>query len=96
VGEYNLYLAIEELAPKVFSRVRKLNKNLCINVDFYSGFVYSMLNIPLELCTPLFAVARVPGWCSHRIEEMVTVKTIMRPAYKSVVNQKDYVPLHDR
>ncbi len=96
VGEYNLYLAIEELAPKVFARVKKSNKNLCINVDFYSGFVYSMLNIPLELCTPLFAIARVPGWCAHRIEELVTVRTIMRPAYKSVVNHKEYIPLRER
>ncbi|WP_418790823.1 citrate/2-methylcitrate synthase [Phosphitispora sp. TUW77] len=96
VDEYNLYLAIEELAPKVFSRVKKSNKNLCINVDFYSGFVYSMLNIPIDLCTPLFAIARVPGWCAHRIEELVTVKTIMRPAYRSVLSQKPYVPLHKR
>lgn len=96
VNEFNLYLAVEELAPKVFARVRNSNKSLCINVDFYSGFVYSMLDIPLELCTPLFAISRIAGWCAHRIEELVSVKAIMRPAYKSVVSRKEYIPLTER
>lgn len=94
--EFQLYCAIEKLAPKVFTRVRNSNKNLCINVDFYSGFVYDMLDIPIELCTPLFAISRIAGWCAHRIEEMVSVKTIIRPAYKSVVTHKKYIPLKDR
>lgn len=94
--EYELYCLVEELAPDVFARVRNSSKSLCINVDFYSGFVYKMLDIPLELCTPLFAVARIAGWCAHRIEELVSVKTIMRPAYKSVVARAKYVPLNER
>ncbi|PKM82912.1 MAG: citrate synthase [Firmicutes bacterium HGW-Firmicutes-14] len=93
VNEFNLYTTIEKLAPQVFNRIKKTNRPLCVNVDFYSGFVYHMLNIPLELCTPLFAIARVAGWCAHRIEELVSVKTIMRPAYKSVVKRMEYIPL---
>ncbi len=94
--EFDLYCAIEELAPKVFARVKQSDKPLCINVDFFSGFVYKMLEIPLELCTPLFAVSRIAGWCAHRIEELASVKTIIRPAYKSVVTSKNYIPLADR
>jgi len=96
VEEYNLYTTIEKLAPKAFAKIKKSDKHLCVNVDFYSGFVYQMLNIPLELCTPLFAIARVAGWCAHRIEELVSVKTIMRPAYKSVVERRSYLPLNER
>lgn len=94
--EFNLYSVVERLAPQVFAKVRQSDKPLCINVDFYSGFVYNMLEIPLELCTPLFAVSRIAGWCAHRIEELVSVKTIIRPAYKSVVAGKKYVPLDER
>ncbi len=96
VEEFNLYTSVERLAPKIFSKIKKTDKHLCVNVDFYSGFVYSMLNIPLELCTPIFAIARIAGWCAHRIEELVSVRTIMRPAYKSVVIRKEYVPLSER
>ncbi len=96
VEEFNLYAMVEKLAPAVFSKIKKTDKRLCVNVDFYSGFVYDMLYIPLELCTPIFAVARIAGWCAHRIEELVSVKTIMRPAYKSVVTRKEYVPLSER
>lgn len=96
VEEYKLYSSVAKLAPIAFNKIKKSNKNLCINVDFYSGFVYDMLNIPLELCTPIFAVSRIAGWCAHRIEELVSVKTIMRPAYKSVVRKKEYIPLAER
>ncbi len=66
------------------------------NVDFYSGFVYSMLNLPLELYTPIFAIARIAGWSAHRIEELINAGKIIRPAYKSVAKHQDYVPLAER
>ncbi|OEH84626.1 citrate synthase [Desulfuribacillus stibiiarsenatis] len=94
--ELNLYLAIEELTPQVFAEVKGSEKEISANVDFYSGFVYQSLNIPPELYTPLFAVARVPGWCAHRIEEHLTGQRIIRPAYKSVVTKKKYVPISER
>lgn len=96
LNEFGLYGLIEKIAPKVVGKAKKSAKPLCINVDFYSGFIYDMLNIPRELCTPLFAIARISGWCAHRIEELVTVNQIIRPAYKSVVAQQKYVPLVDR
>ena len=95
-AELNLYMTIEELAPEVFAEVKGSRKEISANVDFYSGFVYSILNIPAELYTPLFAVARVPGWCAHRIEEHLTGQRIIRPAYKSVVTKKRYTPMSDR
>jgi citrate synthase len=94
--EFDLYSTVETLAPEVFAKVKNSDKNLCVNVDFYSGFVYNMLDIPPELSTPLFAVSRIAGWCAHRIEELVSIKTIMRPAYKSVVTRKDYTSLNER
>jgi len=94
--EFDLYCLVEELSPALFAQVKNYSKNLCVNVDFYSGFVYSMLDIPLELCTPLFAVSRIAGWCSHRLEEIIGVKTIMRPAYKTVASRQDYIPLNER
>jgi len=94
--ELNLYKNIEELTPQVFAEVKGSDKNISANVDFYSGFVYSMLNIPSDLYTPLFAVARVPGWCAHRLEEHVTGQRIIRPAYKSVVSKQKYIPILDR
>jgi citrate synthase len=94
--ELNLYKNIEELTPQVFAEVKGSDKDISANVDFYSGFVYSMLNIPSDLYTPLFAVARVPGWCAHRLEEHVTGQRIIRPAYKSVVSKQKYIPILDR
>jgi citrate synthase len=96
LGEYNLYTAIEELSPKVFAEVKGSGKEISANVDFYSGFVYGMLGIPEELYTPIFAVSRIVGWCAHRIEEQVSIQRIIRPAYKSVVPQKPYIPLDKR
>ena len=94
--EYNLYTLIEKLAPETFYRVKKSDKVVCANVDFYSGFVYKMLNIPMELYTPLFAISRISGWCAHRIEELVSGGRIIRPAYKNVLGKRDYTPLNKR
>lgn len=94
--EYNLYTLIERLAPEVFYNVKKADKVVCANVDFYSGFVYKMLNIPLELNTPIFAIARVAGWCAHRVEELLNGGRIIRPAYKSVKVRRKYTALEER
>ena len=94
--EYGLYTRIEKLAPEVFFREKKSDKVICANVDFYSGFVYKLLNIPLELFTPIFAVGRIAGWCAHRIEELVNGGRIIRPAYKSVMSKKKYIPMDER
>lgn len=94
--EFNLYCLIEKLTPGVFNQIKKSDKNICANVDFYSGFVYNMLNIPAELHTPIFAIARIPGWCAHRIEEIVSGCRIIRPAYKNVFANKEYTKLSER
>jgi len=94
--EYNLYAAVEKLAPAIINESKGTNKPICANVDFYSGFVYRMLGIPFDLYTPLFAVGRIAGWCAHRIEEIMCGGKIIRPAYKSVSGRKKYVELKDR
>ncbi len=94
--EYRLYKNIEKLAPEVFAKVKKSEKVMCANVDFYSGFVYKMLNIPVDLYTPIFAVGRIAGWCAHRIEELVNGGRIIRPAYKNVISKRSYVPMDKR
>ncbi|MBQ9737537.1 MAG: citrate/2-methylcitrate synthase [Clostridia bacterium] len=94
--EFELYTKVAELAPKVISKKRKIYKGVSANIDFYSGFVYSMLDLPEELYTPIFAIARVAGWSAHRIEEIINANKIIRPAYKSVSNHTDYIPLKDR
>jgi len=94
--EYLLYSKVEKLAPTVIGNLRKIYKGVSANIDFYSGFVYSMLDLPEELFAPLFAVARVSGWCAHRIEELVNNGKIIRPAYKSVAKQISYTPLKER
>lgn len=94
--DYALYSMIERLAPEVIAKKRKIYKGVSANVDFYSGFVYSMLDIPVELYTPLFAMARIVGWSAHRIEELINVDKIIRPAYQSIVTEEDYVDLADR
>jgi citrate synthase len=92
-----LYNSIEEIAPKLIAQDRKIFKGVSPNVDFYSGFVYDMLEIPKELYTPLFATARIVGWSAHRIEELVTADKIIRPAYKSLVTErKTYIPREER
>lgn len=84
MDEFNFYERIEKSAQKLIMEKHKVNKNVCANVDFYSGFVYSMLGIPEELFTPIFAIARTPGWCAHRLEELLNGNRIIRPAYKYV------------
>jgi citrate synthase len=96
VDEFNLYRLIENIMPAVFKRVKESDKDICTNVDFYSGFVYEMLDIPSELYTPLFAVSRVVGWCAHRLEEIVSGNRIIRPAYKCVHKHKSYTALSER
>lgn len=94
--DFALYSMIERLGPKVIMEERKIYKGVSANVDFYSGFVYSMLDIPEELFTPMFAIARIVGWSAHRIEELINVDKIIRPAYKSVMDEMEYVPLEER
>ena len=86
-----LYNNIERIAPMLIAKERKIFKGVSPNVYFYSGFVYDMLDIPKELYTPLFAIARIVGWSAHRIEELVTTDKIIRPAYKSLVTKREYV-----
>ncbi len=90
--DMQLYSAIERIAPQVIARERRIYKGVSPNVDFYSGFVYDIMNIPRELFTPLFAIARIVGWSAHRIEEIVADEKIIRPAYKSIVKKKKYEP----
>jgi citrate synthase len=94
--DFNLYSAIERLAPKVIGEERRIYKGVSANVDFYSGFVYSMLDIPKELFTPIFAIARIVGWSAHRIEELINMDKIIRPAYVSVMQEESYNPLESR
>jgi len=94
--EYKLYSNIERIAPLVIAQKRKIYKGVSANVDFYSGFVYSMLGIPMELYTPIFAMARIVGWSAHRIEELINVDKIIRPAYISIMEEKDFVPYDER
>ncbi len=94
--EYGLYERVERIAPQIVAKNRKMYKGISANVDFYSGFVYRMLNIPPELFTPLFAIARIVGWSAHRLEEIVNGGKIIRPAYKSVAEEHAYVPLRER
>ena len=94
--EYELYSIVEKLAPKVISKKRKIYKGVSANIDFYSGFVYSMLNLPIELYTPIFAISRIAGWSAHRIEELINAGKIIRPAYMNVAPRKAYKKLYDR
>ncbi|MBL7114311.1 MAG: citrate/2-methylcitrate synthase [Kiritimatiellae bacterium] len=96
LDEFNLVAAVERLAPEVFCEKKGVSRPLCANVDLYSGVVYSMLDIPECLYTPLFAIARVPGWCAHRVEELISGGKVIRPAYKNVLPKRDYIPLYER
>lgn len=95
-NEFQLYFKIERLAKEVIAQERKIYKGVSANVDFYSGFVYKMLELPIELLTPIFAMARISGWSAHRIEEIVNKGKIIRPAYKSIAERKEYIKLNDR
>ena len=94
--EYNLYETVERLAPKVIAKNRKTYKGVSANIDFYSGFVYSMLGLPEELYTPIFAMARIVGWSAHRIEELINADKIIRPAYMNVLVRRPYVEIDKR
>ena len=94
--EFALYELVERLAGRLVMEQRRLFKNVCANVDFYSGFVYTMLGIPKELFTPIFAIARIPGWSAHRLEEILNANKIIRPAYKYVGKHVDFVPMPKR
>jgi len=91
-----LYNNIEKIAPRLIAEQRKIYKGVSPNIDFYSGFVYDMLDIPRELYTPLFAIARIVGWSAHRLEELITTDKIIRPAYKSLVTKKEYIDREKR
>ncbi len=94
--EFDLYSRIERLAPQVIAQKRKMYKGVSANVDFYSGFVYKMLGLPSELYTPIFAVARIAGWSAHRLEELMNLSKIIRPAYMSVSEEKPYTNMNER
>lgn len=94
--EFKLYNSIEKLAPEVIAEKKHIYKGVSANVDFYSGFVYSMLGLPIELYTPMFAIARIVGWSAHRIEELINVDKIIRPAYKSIAEEKEFIPMEKR
>lgn len=96
MAEFNLYSIIERISPEIIAEVHHSDKKVCANVDFYSGFVYTMLNIPRELYTPIFAISRIAGWSAHRIEELVSGGRIYRPAYKNVSEERPFIPLKDR
>ncbi|HCG35245.1 MAG TPA: citrate synthase, partial [Clostridiales bacterium] len=83
-------------APKVIARERKMYKGVSANIDFYSGFVYDMLGLPMELYTPIFAIARIAGWSAHRLEELINAGKIIRPAYMNVHPRREYVPMDQR
>jgi len=91
-----LYCLIERIFPAIFKEEKGGGKSICTNVDFYSGFVYSMLGIPRELYTPIFAVSRIAGWAAHRLEEIVSGGRIYRPAFKQVGDLRAYIKLDDR
>ncbi len=94
--EFALYSLIERLAPQVIADERRIYKGVSCNIDFYSGFVYSMLDLPLELYTPIFAIARIAGWSAHRIEELINAGKIIRPAYRNVLPEREYCALDAR
>ncbi len=95
--ELNLIMSVERLAPQVFSEFKGIDAPLCANVDMYSGLVYTMLKIPQELFTPIFAISRAAGWCAHRIEELLTTGgKIIRPAYRTIDPDAPYVKLTER
>ncbi len=96
IEEYNLYSLVGRLAKEIIEKERKIYKGVSTNIDFYSGFVYSMLDLPIELYTPIFAIARISGWSAHRIEELINASKIIRPSYKSVAERKEYIDLNNR
>ena len=97
LDEFELFETVERLAPEVLHRVTGQDKVMCANVDLYSGLVYKMMGIPPELYTPLFAIARIVGWCAHRVEEVYNpYGKIIRPAYKAISPKQAFIPLTQR
>ncbi len=94
--EYEFYTSVARIAGQIIAEKRRIYKGVAPNIDFYSGFVYSMLGIPKELFTPLFAIARISGWSAHRIEELINAGKIIRPAYRNILDHKNYIPLEQR
>jgi citrate synthase len=94
--EYELYARVERLAPQIIAEERKMYKGVSVNVDFYSGLVYKMLGLPCELFTPIFAMARIVGWSAHRMEELANNSKIIRPAYRTVAREREYIPMENR
>ena len=94
--EYKLYTDVERVSQELMMEKRKIYKGVSANVDFFSGFAYSMLGIPMELYTPIFAIARIAGWSAHRLEELANASKIIRPAYISLCGRKEYIPIEDR
>ena len=94
--EFDLYARVERLAPSVIAEEKRIYKGVSANIDFYSGFMYTMLGLPTELYTPLFAIARIAGWSAHRMEELINSSKIIRPAYMSVAQEREYKMLADR
>ena len=94
--EFELYESVEKISAKLITESRRVFKPVCANVDFYSGFVYTMLGIPEELFTPIFAISRISGWSAHRLEEIINHGKIVRPAYKYVGHHRSYIPMEDR
>ncbi len=95
-ADFDLYSLIARLAPEVIGTKRRIYKGVCFNIDFYSGFVYSMLDIPMQLYTPMFAMARIVGWSAHRLEELINADKIIRPAYKSIGALNEYLDIEQR
>jgi citrate synthase len=94
--EFKLYSMVEELSQQLICEKRRIVKGVSANVDFYSGFVYNMLGLPMELYTPMFAIARIAGWSAHRMEELLNSGKIIRPAYVSTNGRNPYVKMQDR
>ncbi|MCD8308664.1 MAG: citrate/2-methylcitrate synthase [Clostridia bacterium] len=94
--EFELYETVADVASQLIREQKKLSKPVCTNVDFYSGFVYSMLNLPTDLYTPIFAISRIAGWSAHRMEELINGNRIIRPSYRCVKDNSDYVPMDER
>ncbi len=94
--EYKLYTDVERISQELIMEKRKIYKGVSANVDFFSGFAYSMLGIPMELYTPIFAIARIAGWSAHRLEELANASKIIRPAYISLCGRKEYIPIEER
>jgi citrate synthase len=92
----NIFALISIIGPKLYEKIKGVKKPMPANVDLYSGFVYSALNIPLDIATAVFAASRISGWCAHRLEELVNGSKLVRPAYINVQSKQEYVPISER